>query len=131
MVSTETGEIKRASRRKFTANITQQPGCAVLHCSGRICFREDGRRFSSLVISLLKSGKNVVLDFSEVEKIDSAGIGQLVLVHMHAQACEVALTMVNPRQQIQALLELTNVASLFEVFDTVDSAMSSLTSEVA
>ena len=131
MVSIEAGESRKTSKKKFTASITPRPGGAVLHCSGHICFREEAQRFSGMVIPLLRSGKNVVLDFSQVESIDSAGIGELVLVHMHAQACECALPMVNPSQQIRALLELTNVASLFEVFDSVDSAMTSLTSEVA
>jgi anti-anti-sigma factor len=130
MVS-EVGESRNRSKRKFTANISQRPGAAVVHCSGRICFREDAQRFSDMVISLLKSGKNVVLDFSQLESIDSAGIGQLVLVHMHAQACECALPMVSPPQQVRGLLELTNVASLFELFSSVESAISSLASEVA
>jgi len=72
-----------------------------------------------------------VLELSRVRAVDSAGIGELVLVHMQAQACECAVRIVAPTSGVQNLLELTNVASLFETFADVETAIASLTAEMA
>lgn len=100
-------------------------------CRGRICFREDARRFSQTALEQLRSGRNLALDFSDVSAIDSAGIGELVLVHMQARAFGCAVHIVNPAPQVQTLMQLTNVISLFEVFPSVESAVASLVTEVA
>lgn len=131
MLSNEAGGIKR-SREKFQATVIEQSsGTAVIHCRGRICFREEARRFSQAALEQLRARRNLALDFSDVAAIDSAGIGELVLVHMQARACECAIRIVNPPRQVQSLMELTNVISLFEVFPDVESALASLSAEVA
>jgi anti-anti-sigma factor len=101
-----------------------------LYCCGRICFREEAQKFSRAVVQVLSSGKSVVLEFSDVKAMDSAGIGELVLVHMQAQAFECAIRLAAPRPQVQGLLELTNVASLFEIYPTLESALASPSVEV-
>jgi anti-anti-sigma factor len=72
-----------------------------------------------------------VLEFSDVKAMDSAGIGELVLVHMQARAFECVIRLAAPTPQVQGLLELTNVAALFEIHSTVESAVASGSIEVA
>jgi hypothetical protein len=50
---------------------------------------------------------------------------------MQAQAFECAVGMVAPTSTVRSLLELTNVASLFEIFPDVQTAIASLAAEVA
>ena len=103
----------------------------VVQCRGRICFREEALNFSRTVMELLRAKTNVVLEFSGVELLDNAGIGELVLVHMQSQAAESSVCLVNPIPRVKKLLELTNVASLFVIHPTVEDALSSLAANAA
>lgn len=131
MLSSVVGERRKRTVERFSFKISEQPGTAILYCSGRICFREEARKFSKIAIELLGERKNLVLELSRVKAMDSAGIGELVLVHMHARAFECAVPMVAPTSRVRSFLELTNVASLFEIFPDVQTAMASLAIEVA
>jgi anti-anti-sigma factor len=131
MLSSDVGEGRKRTAERFSFKIGEQSGTAILHCSGRICFREEARKFSKIAVELLGKRNNLILELSRLKGIDSAGIGELVLVHMQAQAFECAVRMVAPTPQVHKLLELTNVASLFEVFPDIESAVASSTTEVA
>ena len=131
MLSREVEGLKKRSAERFTFTVSEQAGTAVLHCCGRICFREEAQKFSRAAVQLLGSGKHLVLEFSDVKAMDSAGIGELVLVHMQAQAFECTIRLAALKPQMQGLLELTNVAALFEIYPTVESALASPGIEVA
>jgi anti-anti-sigma factor len=131
MLSREVGGLKKRSAERFSFRVSEQAGTAVLHCCGRICFREEAQKFSRAAVQLLGSGKHIVLEFSDVKAMDSAGIGELVLLHMQAQAFECAIRLAALKPQVQGLLELTNVAPLFEIYPTVESALASPGIEVA
>jgi anti-sigma B factor antagonist len=123
-------EGKVRSRDRFSCSIGEESGTAVLYCSGGICFREEARKFSQAAVGLLEKRTGLVLEFSSVKVMDSAGIGELVLVHMQARAFECAVRLVAPSLRVRKLLELTNVASLFEIFPDVASATASLKTEL-
>src|ERR1700684_303775 len=58
----------------------------IVHCQGRIVFRDEASLFSHVVGEALHHGGRVVLDLSGVTSIDSAGIGELVFLYNQAQA---------------------------------------------
>jgi anti-anti-sigma factor len=91
----------------------------------RFVFAKKRRKFSRAAIQLLSSSRHVILEFSDIRNIDSAGIGELVLVQMQAQAFECSIRLAAATPQVQSLLELTNVASLFEIYPTLEAALAS------
>jgi anti-sigma B factor antagonist len=70
----------------------------------------------------------MILDFTEVPYIDSAGLGSLVstFVSRHKAGRRVALVGVNKR--VSKVFEVTRVDSLFLQFKTLDEAIEALTS---
>jgi anti-anti-sigma factor len=68
----------------------------------------------------------VILDFSEVPYVDSAGLGLLVSAHVSRQKSgrKMILSGINPR--VQKLFEVTRVADLFLIFSTPDEAIAAL-----
>jgi anti-anti-sigma factor len=87
---------------------------------------EQGRMFFLEVEPSLKADRpRVVLDCSNLRQLDSAGIQ--VLLHCLEEAMkrngDVKLAAVHPAAA--AILELTNVDSLFEFFDTPADAVNS------
>ncbi len=74
------------------------------------------------------SSDTVVLDFSEVPYVDSAGLGSLVSAYIsrHKSGQRMALSGVCPR--VMKLLEITRTDALFLIFETVEEAMDTLNS---
>src|SRR5256885_15208674 len=64
----------------------ETPGTIVLRCEGRIVFGREVHLLSGTVANILPSAQCIVIDLSGVELVDSAGLGELVLLHLWAQA---------------------------------------------
>jgi anti-sigma B factor antagonist len=103
----------------------------VLYCRGRFTYRDEATAFSQKIAELLPHTRQVVIELSELEIIDSAGLGELVVVHMwiRASGCELKLAGANPR--VRQLLELTNLLSVFDVHPTLDEALLSFQQNIA
>jgi anti-sigma B factor antagonist len=103
----------------------------ILSCRGRFAYREEATAFSEKIAELLPCVRRIVVDLSELEAIDSAGLGELVVVHMwiRASGCSLKLAGANPR--IRELFELTNLHSVFDVHRTLDDALLSFQQESA
>ncbi len=76
-------------------------------------FRDD------LLLSLTESNKKVILlDFSGITFMNSAGLGSLVLLLKTVLSHGARMYLCNVNEQIQMLLELTNMDRLFEIYGT-------------
>ena|SRR6266850_8187157 len=107
----------------------QTGGAVVLHCQGRIIFGPEARELTEIVAEVLPSARRIVVDLAGVEVVDSAGLGELVLLHMWAEAAGYALKFACPRKSVRELLELTNLVSVFDTYDSVAEAMAALYDE--
>jgi anti-sigma B factor antagonist len=103
----------------------------VLYCRGRFTHRDEATAFSQQIGELLPRTLQLVVELSGLEAIDSAGLGELVIVHMWAKAsgCSLKLAGANPR--IRELFELTNLLLAFDVHPTLDEALLSFQPRVA
>jgi anti-sigma B factor antagonist len=95
----------------------------VVHCQGRIVYREEAAALSQMVGEILGSGGRVVLDLSGVTSIDSAGIGELVFLHSHAQSKNGDLKCASPSPLVLELLNLTNVNSVLDIHPSLGEAL--------
>ena len=64
----------------------------------------------------------LILDFSGVPYIDSAGLGALVGVYVGSQKAMRKLAFAAMNTQVKTLVEMTNVAQLFKAYATVRDA---------
>jgi anti-sigma B factor antagonist len=84
-----------------------------IRCHGKLVSGVTGQ-LKDEVKELIPQGGNIVLDFADVQYLDSSGLG--VLVGLKASAMRAAncrLTLENASPRVKDLLSLTNVASLF------------------
>jgi anti-sigma B factor antagonist len=114
---------------RFSVHLSHGNGIAVLHCTGKLRFNREAALFAHTAREVLADGKNLILDMSAVEIIDSAGIGELVMVYMRACAAQREVRIASPKKRVHDLLELTNVGSLFQIYPTLDEAIASLPRE--
>jgi anti-sigma B factor antagonist len=64
----------------------------------------------------------LIIDFSGVPYIDSAGLGALVGVYVGSQKAMRKLAFAAMNTQVKALVDMTNVAQLFKAYATVQDA---------
>lgn len=68
----------------------------------------------------------LILDFSAVPFIDSAGLGALVAAHISSQKAMRKLAFAEMNTQVKALMDMTHVSQLFQSYSTVRDAEAGL-----
>jgi anti-sigma B factor antagonist len=101
----------------------------IVHCQGRIVYRDEAAALSRVVGEVLQETRKLVLDLGGVSAMDSAGIGELALLQTWAQEQNVSLKCAGPNPLIRTLLDLTNLDSVLEVHPSVDAALASFREE--
>lgn len=104
---------------------------AILHCKGRFTYRDEATAFSQKIAGLLPQARQIIVELSGLEVIDSAGLGELVVVHMWAKASGCSLKLAGANSRVQELFELTNLVSVFESHSTLDEAVLSFKPQAA
>ncbi len=74
----------KESKLKLSVETRNRGDVMIVHCQGRIVYRDEAAALSRLVGEVLENGGKVVLDLSGVSSIDSAGIGELAFLHTWA-----------------------------------------------
>ena len=90
------GTQHKESELKLTLEARNCGDVMIVHCQGRIVYRDEAAALSHLVGEVLDNGGKVVLDLSGVSSIDSAGIGELVFLHTSAQSQNADLKYASP-----------------------------------
>jgi anti-sigma B factor antagonist len=103
----------------------------VVHCSGKIIYRYEAAALSHKVAALLENYRLVILDLQHVSAIDSAGLGELVALHMWARGHGRDVKLSGVTSRIHTLLELTNLTSVLEIYATEEHALEASHPEVA
>jgi anti-sigma B factor antagonist len=105
---------------------TEKNSETIVRATGRITLTTSATLESTLR-DLIAEGKRILLDLTNVDYIDSAGLGALVSVYMHARRKKCDLKMANPKQRIRDLFNRSGLASVFEgdSFDVLWEAWSS------
>jgi anti-sigma B factor antagonist len=97
----------KESTWKLSLETRHRGDVVVVYCQGRIVYRDEAVALSNLVGTVLERSGKVVLDLSGVSSIDSAGIGELVLLHTRAQAKNANLKYACPSPFVRDLFDLT------------------------
>jgi anti-sigma B factor antagonist len=63
------------------------------------------------------------LDFGGVQRLDSAGLGELALVHMSASDQGKLVKLAGAKPHVRELLDLTNLSSVFKIYPTLEDAI--------
>jgi anti-sigma B factor antagonist len=121
--------LEKEPKLKLSLEIANRGDVIVVHCEGRIVYRDEAAELSRVVGEALGHSNKLVLDLSGVTSIDSAGIGELVLLQTWAQKKNVAFKCGGPNVLVRNLLELTNLDSVLDVRPSLDAALDSFRAE--
>jgi anti-sigma B factor antagonist len=98
---------------KLGMTIDKTPDITVVRCTGRIV-SDTTELLKKTVKPLFEESKTVVLDFTDVNHIDSSGLGTIVGLYISASSASCQLKMVNLSQRVKELFSMTR---LNEVLD--------------
>ena len=129
-IESQTQPVYGQRRVKLNLQVSAGNGVTVVHCRGRIVYREEAIVLSERIAEFLPHTHGLILDLSGVEMIDSAGLGELVVVLMWVQASGCSMKLAAPIHRIQELLQLTNLASIFKIHPTLEDALQSYPARV-
>lgn len=97
-------------------------GVVIIQCKGELVSGVTDVLYHE-VKNLIPSSKRIVLDFTDLARVDSMGLGTLVKLYVSAKAAGCALQLVNLSQRVRDLLGLTHLLSVFEVLGQNDIRM--------
>jgi anti-sigma B factor antagonist len=97
-------------RLRLRSQVTESE--TVVRCSGRLT-TDYAEEFKEEVRKLIPGAKTVVLDFTQLEYMDSSGIGAVVRLYVSAKKENCELRLVNFNQRIRDLLGLSGLLKIF------------------
>ena len=117
------GNHLKESKLKLSLETRHRGDVVIVYCQGRIVYRDEAAALSRLIGEVLENSDKIILDLSGVSTIDSAGIGELVLLHTWAQAKNADFKFASPNSFVRDLLYLTHLDSLFEIHSSSSEAL--------
>ncbi len=104
----------------------EEYGAVILELSGKIMGGPDASLLNDKLHELIDAGqKRVIADLSQVEWVNSSGLGILIggLITMRNNGGSLKLARVTDK--ILNLIKITKLKSVFETFDTIEKAAES------
>ena len=99
-------------------------GVSILDLSGKIVLGEGDVQVKERIKDLLSDGqRRILLNLSEVNYIDSAGLGSLIGSYTTVKRDGGSLKLMNLTKRIQDLLAITKLITVFETFDSEAEAL--------
>lgn len=121
--------VEKEPKLKLSLETRNRGDVIVVHCQGRIVYRDEAAALSRVVGEVLQHTGKVVLDLSGVSSMDSAGIGELALLQTWAQGKNASLKCAGANDLVQTLLELTNLDTVLDVQPSIEAALEAFRDE--
>jgi anti-sigma B factor antagonist len=100
------------SRPALELQISTADQATTVLCRGKLIV-ETSDLLKREVKSRIAAKRRIVLDLSELAKMDSSGLGAIVAIYVSAKAAGCQLELINFNRQVRELLRLTNLLSVF------------------
>ncbi len=98
----------------LTLEIKRTGDTAVVYCHGKLVAGVHNMLYTQ-VRQTMPGSKRVILDLTDLVRIDSMGLGALVRLYVHAGSVGSSLELINLGKQVRQLLNMTNLLSVFTV----------------
>src|SRR5688572_27263370 len=96
----------------------------IVDFNGRLAAGVSDSMLPRVVGEILDDGaKKILLNLSDMDYIDSNGLGELVQVYREAQRKDASLRLLKPQDRVAKTLRLTNLLPMFAVYESEDEAL--------
>lgn len=116
----------QSPRRKadMDINVRKQKGAMLLVVEGAMVMQDEAFPIMKRVVKELKNGqKNFVIDLGKVDKMDSAGVGELVAINVAVKEKGGRFHMANFDEKIGKIIQMALIHKLIPTFETQAEAI--------
>lgn len=100
----------------------------IIEMSGKITIGSGDVKIRELISTALDEGKTkILLNLSGVTAIDSSGIGEMVACYTTVTKRDGQLKLLKLSPKINDILQVTQLITVFDVYDTEEEAIASFT----
>lgn len=96
----------------LTLDVARNDGTIIVHCHGKLVAGVDDILYRT-VKPLLPDAKRVVLDLTDLTRVDSMGLGALVRLYVAARSAGCRFELINIEKQIRMLIKTANLTAAF------------------
>ena len=104
----------KAIASPLTLDVVRAGNALVVHCNGKLVAGVNDILYVK-VSQLMPDTKRIVLDLTNLSRVDSMGLGTLVRVYVSCRSAGCSLELVNLGKQVRQLLGTTNLLSVFAI----------------
>jgi anti-anti-sigma factor len=98
----------------LTLDVDRTANTAVVRCRGRLVSGVNGILYNQ-VTQLMPDYRRIVLDLTDLTRVDSTGLGTLARLYVHSRSAGCSLELLNLGKQVRDLLGMTHLLSVFTV----------------
>jgi anti-sigma B factor antagonist len=98
-------------------------GVTIVSGHGRIMFGDEANLLRDTLKKILSSTRQIVLNLGGVTYIDSGGLGTLVGVYSSARSGGADIKLTGLGQRLRDVLQITKLATVFELYDSEQQAI--------
>jgi len=109
----------------FSVSIRQAGSVSLLDVSGRLTSFEVGALRDSISRLLKQGRKNIVLNLSGLQYLDSSGIGELARVYVMVVKENGQLKVIGLSPKVEEILKITQLYQVFPEFPNEEAALRS------
>lgn len=99
----------------LSLSISVSPEAIVMQCCGNL-LSQNSDFLKNEVKSRIPAKGCLILDLSDVTRMDSSGLGTLVGLYLSSRSKGCELRLINLNKQIRDLLALSNLLSVFDTY---------------
>jgi anti-anti-sigma factor len=116
----------RQGEKSMKSEIRDQGDVRIIELSGKITIGTGDVKLKELITSAVEQGKvKILLDLAGVTAIDSSGIGEMVACYTSVTKRGGHLKLLRLSPKINDILQVTQLITVFDVFDNEAEAVAS------
>jgi len=91
---------------------------ALVTLGGQLVLSSETQAFRKIIQGLIRSRfRYIIIDLREVDKIDCAGLGELIKCHTRSREMGITIALQNLPRRVKDLLVITRLVALFDCCD--------------
>jgi anti-sigma B factor antagonist len=104
----------KAAMSLLTLDVVRTSDTIVVRCNGKLVAGVNDVLYSK-VSELIPETKRIVLDLTNLARVDSMGLGTLVRLYLSCRSAGCSLELLNLGKQVRELLGTTHLISVFAI----------------
>jgi anti-sigma B factor antagonist len=109
----------------LTFQVESKGAACVIACRGSVVFGDEANALREQVKQALQGTHFVLLDFAEVNYVDSGGLGAIVGLFTSARSAGGDLKVANMNPRVKHVFQITKLHKVIDSYTSVDAALRS------